>query len=168
MQILILDYNIQENVKMYCDKHVNKLLTETCQLLSTWYRWKVGDNVPDFMYKSTHFNHPISKWMRENIDNVNYVVTIAFYLYKEYQYRYSKLDKHIRNKKIIDYFYNALIGHCYHPPKIFVQAMPEQYKQKDTVQAYRAYYNAEKLHFAKWTQRDIPSWIDKTKLQEVK
>ena len=43
----------------------------------------------------------------------------------------------------------------------FAQAMPDQYKQKDAVAAYRAYYLAEKLRFAKWAPRAVaPLWIN--------
>jgi hypothetical protein len=49
----------------------------------------------------------------------------------------------------------------------FAQAMPEQYRDRDAVKAYRAYYNAEKQGFwhsgkwraAKWTNRPEPPWF---------
>jgi hypothetical protein len=45
--------------------------------------------------------------------------------------------------------------------------MPEQYRDRDAVKAYRAYYNAEKQGFwhsgkwraAKWTNRPEPPWF---------
>ena len=43
----------------------------------------------------------------------------------------------------------------------FVQAMPEQYKQTDPVEAYRKYYLGEKASFAKWTKRKAPDWFIK-------
>jgi len=36
--------------------------------------------------------------------------------------------------------------------------MPEKYKSPDPVSAYRMYYIGEKKSFAKWTNREIPSW----------
>jgi hypothetical protein len=36
----------------------------------------------------------------------------------------------------------------------FAQAMPDEYKNDDVVQAYRDYYNGEKAYFAKWTAHE--------------
>ena len=35
-------------------------------------------------------------------------------------------------------------------PTPFAQAMPDEYKQEDAVEAYRAYYMGDKAAFAKW------------------
>jgi hypothetical protein len=37
--------------------------------------------------------------------------------------------------------------------------MPEEYKNKCAIIAYRAYYNGEKASFAKWSKRDRPAWF---------
>jgi hypothetical protein len=39
----------------------------------------------------------------------------------------------------------------------FAQAMPEQYKNKCAVTAYRAYYRGEKSSFATW-KKNKPLW----------
>jgi hypothetical protein len=39
--------------------------------------------------------------------------------------------------------------------------MPEEYRQQDTVQAYRDYYSFEKSHLHKWTKREEPEWLVK-------
>ena len=42
----------------------------------------------------------------------------------------------------------------------FAQAMPDEYKIKgNAVKAYRQFYLGEKMHFAKWTKRDVPGWV---------
>jgi hypothetical protein len=39
------------------------------------------------------------------------------------------------------------------------QAMPEDAKVPgDSIAAYRNYYKKHKVRFAKWTNREIPSW----------
>lgn len=38
--------------------------------------------------------------------------------------------------------------------------MPLQYKNMDTVEAYRAYYIGEKQHILKYTKRDMPEWLN--------
>jgi hypothetical protein len=37
--------------------------------------------------------------------------------------------------------------------------MPDEYKNKCSVTAYRSYYNGEKAYFAKWSKRETPSWF---------
>ena len=41
----------------------------------------------------------------------------------------------------------------------FAQAMPDQYKNNNVMQAYRDYYNGEKAYFARWKSQIIPPWF---------
>ena len=41
----------------------------------------------------------------------------------------------------------------------FAQAMPDKYKHKNAVKAYRNYYNGEKLSIATWKKRKQPNWV---------
>ena len=36
------------------------------------------------------------------------------------------------------------------------QAMPDEFRQSDAIQAYRAYYRSNKAAIAVWTKRDKP------------
>jgi hypothetical protein len=36
--------------------------------------------------------------------------------------------------------------------------MPEEYKGKDSVEAYHKYYMGEKSSFSTWKMRPIPTW----------
>ena len=160
MNIFILDYNINKNAEYHCDKHVVKMITESCQILCTVYLTNTNYKVyPDFIYKPTHTKHPCVLWTSKNVSNFCYLVDFAEALYNEYQYRYNKPEKHQRNKQIIKYFKKVL------PPLIiekiipFVQAMPEQYKNENAVKAYRDYYCNCKQHLFKWTKRSVPKWI---------
>ena len=38
------------------------------------------------------------------------------------------------------------------------QAMPDKYKQRCAIDAYRDYYLNEKRHIACWTDRPVPDW----------
>ena len=40
----------------------------------------------------------------------------------------------------------------------FVQAMPDELKGQDTVEAYRRFYHKDKATFASWKYRDRPTW----------
>lgn len=159
MQIFILDADIQKNAESYCDKHVVKIITEICQILCTRSRQFHGE-LPDFCYKSTHNNHPLIKWCGESTGNWEYTVKIGQALLDEYYYRYEKYDKHLRNKTILNHFDKTFPIDVFPGPRTeFIQCIPEKYKQKDTITAYREYYREEKKHFAKYTKRKPPIWL---------
>ena len=40
------------------------------------------------------------------------------------------------------------------------QAMPDEYKEKDSVNAYRNYYFYGKTHLHSWKKRDEPEWLE--------
>lgn len=146
---------------MLCDKHLIKMILESAQLLCGPYE---PGEAP---YKRTHYNHPCSKWIRESKDNYLWLYRHAVAMCSEYYKYYKKTHK-----------CNWIIFWCtenmekLNLPEIgltpFVQAMPEEYKQSDCVQAYRNYYIGEKASFAKWSRgRKIPDWWENKK-NEIK
>jgi len=164
MNIFVLDNDIQINVQYYANKHVNKMLLETAQLLSTAHRvLDEGDVIDQRLYKKTHINHPCSKWVRQTKRNYIYGYELFKSLNGEFEYRFEK--KHLSWTKLG----NVL----QYPPKNipqkniltpFAQAMPEKYKSFDAVKAYRAYYIGEKQHLFVWSKRDKPRWIQQKRV----
>jgi hypothetical protein len=157
MQIFILDYDINKNVEYYADKHIVKILTEICQILSTVAR--LNKVYHSDLYKITHENHPCTKWCSESINNFVYCLDLANAIYNEYQYRYNKPEKHQKALQIIQYLKNNYPDLPKKGLTQFTQAIPDIYKQIDTVKAYREYYKQEKQHLFKWTNRQKPDWI---------
>lgn len=157
MNIFYLSRFPKEAAQMHVDKHVIKMILESAQLLSTAHRIVDGDTENSVLYRSTHKNHPCSKWCRESLANYYWLYELFCHLCDEYTYRYGKI--HLTDSKLR----NVLMT----PPKNItrigltpiVQAMPEQYKNADPVVAYRNYYIAEKNKFAVWTNREKPSWF---------
>lgn len=167
MNIFYLDQDPKLCAQYHCDKHVVKMILESAQLLCTAVNVAAGEQVTP--YKSTHVNHPCSIWVRESYNNWSYVFRLALELETEWQYRF----KHTRNHLSIA----KLIGHS---PSIINQAvnclssmpftatplcMPEYCKVYpmnhptwDAVASYRNYYNQEKKHLYKWTNREVPFW----------
>lgn len=158
MQIFILDKNINKNVEYYVDKHIVKIPTEVAQMISTVYHLQ-NMNIPSFLYKPTHINHPCSIWIRKSLQNFLYTVNLGNSLYNEYQYRYNKPDKHCRNKLIFEYASKVLPSFSIQGLTPFALAIPKEYKKENVVEAYRQYYIKEKSHLFKWTKRPIPYWI---------
>ena len=153
MNLFILDYDIDKNAQYHVDKHM-KMLLEAMQLICTTFHLQ-GINAP---YRQTHINHPSSIFTRSSSDNFQYVIDYVFALSKENLIRYNKVHKSSLLLKWV-----ADNRHLLSFPKVgmteFALAMPDQYKTSDPVQSYRNYYNGEKKHIFKWTNREQPDWI---------
>ena len=151
VNIFVLHSDPVRAASYHCDKHVCKMVIESAQMLSTAHVF-YGNDAP---YKESHVNHPCSKWVRESLDNYRWLCNMSLTLCKEYIRRYGKIHK---CQKAIEWAIEN------EPPvesvglTPFAQAMPEQYRDDDAVDAYRKYYLGEKSRFAKWKMGDIPSW----------
>jgi len=163
MNLFILDQDPQLSAEYHTDRHIVKMPTETAQMISFVYHdinlW--NQEKPSFImqFSKTHYNHPCSIWIRESLSNFLYTCIFGLELYKEYQYRYQKLDKHERAKNIFEY---ALKN----PPKIeqkglteFAKAMDKEYICSDPIESYRNYYRLGKSHLHSWKNRNKPHWL---------
>ena len=176
MNIFFLDISPVLSAQYAVDRHVVKMILETCQLLSTAHRIidgnstkgksKTGRNVtryvlPDHrenvLYQATHINHPSSVWCRESVFNYSWLYRHLLALNDEYEYRYSKTHK-------CSSLYEALKL----PPLniqsgSFTQPTPAMDKSfiisNDSVENYRNYYKQGKVHLHSWTKREKPFWL---------
>lgn len=156
MNIFYLDKSPSRAAQAQCDKHVVKMVLETAQLLSSVQHILDGP-VKDDVYRLTHKNHPCSVWARSSKTNYDWLCLHGFSLCHEYSHRYGKIHKSLK-----------IIEKCFdNPPKFehndFTeppQAMPEEYKKRCAVEAYRDYYRIEKANTIQmqWTKQDIPEW----------
>ncbi len=157
MNIFVLDEDPKLAALYHCDKHVIKMIVETAQMLSTAHHLMSHD-VGRPMYRPTHVNHPANIWIRTIGDNYEWAYELFVYLAEQYELRYSKQHySYTLLKDVLSVMPDDLesIGIT-----TFAQCMPAQYKQPDTVQAYRKFYIGEKLRFATWRQpATIPPWI---------
>ena len=153
MNIFVLAENPSLSAVMMCDKHVVKMVLETAQLLCSQFE---PGKAP---YRRTHYNHPCSKWARERKANFEWLVYHGISLSKEYNFRYGKTHKSLEailwaeaNMNQLNLYDTGLMSH-------FAQAMPDKYKHRNAVTAYRNYYLGEKSRFAKWEKgRKAPEW----------
>jgi len=164
MNIFILDKNPRIAAQMHCDKHVPKMILETAQMLSTAHHVYDTPQAP-FVYKQAHLNHPCTKWIRESTANYSWAWHLYLNLLVEFKKRRGKTHKS-----------GDLMPHLAHTPPLpscgltpFAQAMPDEYKQEDAVEAYRAYYKGDKASFAKWDwpTAQTPSWWDSPKFSQA-
>ena len=156
MNIFFLDETPYKSAQYLCDKHIPKMLLESCQMLSTAVQ-NYTDRIEE-LYKPAYPNHPMTKWVGFNRDCFRWALENAVFISQEYCKRFKKLHK---SSKIINNIYdNNYIddipdGFFKEPP----QCMPDEYKDKDYVVAYRKYYMGAKAYFAKWEKgRQQPEW----------
>ena len=147
MNIFVLDTNPSEAARLHLDKHVVKMPLETAQMLSS---------ISGGPYKVTHKNHPCTVWARQTKGNYHWLVQLGFALCKEYSHRYSKRHK---CQDVIEKLKHApdFIPDGDRTP--FAQAMPDECKRDDAVEAYKEYYRKHKQHIATWTKRDVPDFM---------
>jgi len=174
VNVFVLDYDPKTAAEMHCDKHVVKMILETAQLLSTAHRivdgteylgesrsgrkakrWRLTGEREVNLYHGTHINHPCSVWCRESSDNYDWLYKLFIALNKEYTHRYRKVHKCMTMAPYL----KKLPEHIpVRPMTPFPQAMPDDSKCSDAVEAYRNYYINHKNGFARWTNRAVPSW----------
>ena len=166
MNIFYLSHKTSRCARWHCDKHVVKMILETTQLLYTAH-WVI-ESTPDFTtaplqksgqrgYRSIkNKNHPSAIWARASLDHYVWLCDLGLALCAEYGHRFGK--KHACEAHILWLYENPPglkpIGWS-QPP----QAMPEQYRNKNSLIAYRTYYMEGKKHLLSYTGRHVPHWI---------
>ena len=154
MNIFAVNKDPKISAQQLCDKHVVKMILESAQMLCSAYP---NGDAP---YKRAFYNHPCTIWARESQENYEWLLDHAYAMCQEYTRRYGKVHKSIhaiewcgKNQAKLELPKKGLTK--------FAQAMPEQYKNKCSVTAYRSYYNGEKAGFATWKKRETPKWFVK-------
>lgn len=187
MNIFFLDKDPVNAARYHCDKHVIKMITETCQIISTairiHYNKSSYSGMPidlyhfpqpySYLYKPTHIHHPSIRWAEKKWDNMVWLITLGRNLLKEYDRRYGKdLDSFIRARQILNgYLKNVEYNNktkITSPPLV----MPDDYKIRidnvnDVVSAYRKYYFTEKKHLAEWAGNRKPEWYNLNFIEEI-
>jgi hypothetical protein len=159
------------------DRHVVKMILESCQLLSTAHRlidgvqyiglsktgrkvqrWSINDHRDTVLYQATHINHPSAVWVRNSIENYNWLVNHLFALMDEYTHRYNKKHK-----------CSGDISYALSTPPIKLKTYdwtempscmaPEYIISKNPIENYRNYYKNGKKHLHKYTKRTPPDWL---------
>lgn len=155
MNIFYLDHRTKECAQYHYDTHVVKMILESAQLLSTAHHL-CGEGGP---YKVTHQNHPSAIWVRQSPNHYSWLYALMIDLGKEYTHRYGKVHKTIENHAQTLWKTPSAIkalGDAWQEPP---QAMPDDCKHASAIEAYRKYYTTHKRNLLKYTNREIPKWI---------
>lgn len=154
MNIFVLDRDPTAAAQMQADKHVTKMVLETAQLLCSAFPAGAAP------YKRTHYTHPCGVWTRASWHNFAWLLCHGFALADEYTHRYGKVHK---SREVIQWCADNVVSADIPMPSAgltpFAQAMPDEYKRADAVEAYRAYYRGGKATIAYWRKnRPAPEW----------
>ena len=158
MNIFYFDDSPVTSAEAQPDKMLVKMPLETAQMLCTAHRELDGDEYADSvgLYKRAYWNHPCTIWARECNENYSWLYAHFLALGMEYTYRYNKEHASITKlaKPLMHFPKNIKSGKM----TTVAQAMPDQYKNKDPIKAYRDYCINEKT-YAQWNKnRAKPIW----------
>lgn len=188
MNIFYIHPDAKICAQQHLSKHVNKMVIEYAQLMSTAHRvldgevytelskngrrikrWRLDDMREPALMKASHINHPSAIWCRDNNQNYQYLFTLWLHLLDEFKYRYGK--EHACSRLIPLLMHNPKNINCgeFYPPN---PAMPSELKivsddpkpgrKYDVLKSYRNYYNEAKRAFASWrgpvNSRPTPEW----------
>lgn len=160
MNIFVLDRNPIRASEMMCDKHIPKMVVESAQMMASALRrhGAIDRQMPltksGTPYKGAYKHHPCTVWAGDSWHNFDWLANHAIGLLGEYYMRFGK--EHACSEAI-----GQMNGMSWRLPNgrltPFAQAMPDEFKQEDAVQAYRAYYHSKT--FAKWEKgTPAPDW----------
>ena len=161
MNIFFLHTNANICAIYHADKHVIKMILETLQLLCSAIWMSEYETEPPL--KLTHKNHPCAIWARTSRKNWLWLKSLGIALCNEYTFRYCKKHKYDEIMRTIKAPNIPNIGFT-KPP----QCMPDEYKRKSFIEAYREYYRCGKVHLLSWSgsktlkvhgSREIPEWL---------
>ena len=162
MNIFFLDRNQRQAAQYHCDKHVVKMILETAQLLSTAHHIHPYETrFLEEIYKKTHVNHPCAIWVRSSTEHYHWTFRLFEELLWEYRHRYDRTHASSRLLYPLSFFPNIPEINFQNPP----QAMPDEYKSEDPVDAYRHYYAFGKYKILTYKNRPIPDFIQQYREQ---
>lgn len=156
MNLFPLDQDLTKCAQVTVDKHVVKLVTEANQLLSNSLQPNIAP------YRISHYNHPMSIWVRESKANFDWTVEYCQSLLNEYTFRYGKIHKGQSVLDLIRHFQNTIAFPQNQATKMprcfgtFKGIIPET---DNVIADYRLYYKLAKSHLFRWKNRDVPKWL---------
>lgn len=90
MNVFYLDDDYNKAADQICDVHCNKMIIESCQLMSTAHHILDGDDAPEGIMKITHVNHPSNRWVRESSEHYKWLYRYTLRLCYNYTLRSGK------------------------------------------------------------------------------
>lgn len=156
MNIFVLSHDVVQAAEWHVDRHIVKMPLESAQMLCS----NLVQSGIESPYKPVHLKHPCTIWAGQSSSNFRWLCELGLALCMEYTYRYNKVHK---CEEVINYCFKFIHKFPNKGLTPFAQAMPDEFKNDNAIEAYRNYYINAKNHLHKWTNRNIPDWcITKT------
>lgn len=167
MNIFATDKCPIKSARYLDDRRVNKMIIESCQMLSTFVRIRKHKLTPEQdakLYKKCFVNHPCNVWLRESNDNVAWLFKHTNELIKIWRTisdnRHGSWDCFEELTKIMLPFMSTNLSKS---PQSFCNC--SEYQHIDVGGVHIAYqqtmlikwYMRDKAE-PKWTFRDKPQW----------
>lgn len=157
MNIFYTSSNPKAAALNLCTVHINKMIIESAQMLSTAHHILSPNDMPDNLMKPTHKNHPSNVWVRKSVSNYAWLCNHLYQLLMLYTENTGKVHKVTERMTSL---VKAPIGISYtegftEPPR----AMPDDLKEDQTISTEEAYklYLDRKYH--EWSTRERPMKI---------
>lgn len=163
MNIFPIHKNPEKCVRLMCDQHVIKILTEAVEIYCSSL---IGNEIYDKIPKDKKYKYVRSPWVEwaKIKENRHWLIHYIYNLNKEYEYRFKKKHKaysifeHVSTK----------MGEIPHEiklkyPRDFLQLVDEESKCEDGIKAYRSYYKYKYKNFKipmRWTGRSKPKFLN--------
>lgn len=162
MNIFVLDQSPEVAASLHCDQHLNKMILESAQMLSTamhqWY-----PHLSPYLYKPAHPNHPCTKWVCSNIENAYWVAELMYHLDTIRQDLGS--NEHA-SMVIHQMFHNNYDYSASNKTEPFVFAGPLQLKLRPDLSIYQKYQELYKLKYKQWLDTKRPMSYNGRQLPE--
>ena len=161
MNIFAVDSNPVSAAQMLCDKHINKMIIESCQMLCTAMHIR-GSSRPG-PYRATFKNHPCTVWAATSRENWQWLFDHALALYNEKVFRFG--GTHKCYDRVLTYDFDMDVEW----PEIGITPFARAIKKDlypelltstdDTILVYQEFYRRDKRPFAVWQRgRSAPAW----------
>ena len=143
MNIFYLDKDPKLAAIYQYNKHVVKMILESAQMLCTAHHcYGSAEQKANVPYKQAHLNHPSTIWARQSKSTYMWLYDHMMALGTEYYVRYGKTHLTITKcKKPLQWAPMGMTTSAFKQPP---QAMPDEYKNECSIEAYWNYYIGEK------------------------
>lgn len=179
MNIFMVDSDPKIAAQMLVDKHIVKMPTETCQMLSTCHRVLDGryekkfnawsnryvsnyilenEKYQKYLMQACYINHPCNVWLRQSEENYIWLYEHYIALLEEYTFRYGKKHRAGIAKNLLKKFPKNL-GKKDRTQLICSISSKTDMNNYNEVENYRNFYLETKRHIFSWKNRSIPHWI---------
>ncbi len=133
---------------------VVKMILESCQMLCTTLNELAGEQVTP--YRSTHKNHPSTKWVRASSSNFDSLVIHTLAMLEEYTARFGKIHKCAAVLDICLEIYDPSIFPSESPSPLPL-AMPPEFRSDNPILSYRKFYASKPR--IRYPKSKIPVWF---------